>query len=184
MLVEQPLAKLDPFMDPVRAKCVLDAITPRQRSVLDLILEHRTSKEIARELDIAPNTVDQRLNAARTKLNARDRAETARIYAHLLSVCGESTYGSSVVDSWSLPPLSKSQEAELSPVFMLNDVAGLHSGALHLEQWEDLSLNRDLGARGLENKFWRMGIIVAIAAGVAVVVATVLSIMNALNALL
>lgn len=184
MLVDQPLAKPDQPHDPLRAKFILDAITPRQRSVLDLVLEHRTSKEIARELNIAPNTVDQRLNAARDKLGARDRAETARIYAQLLNICGESTYGFSVVDSCAPLPLFKSQEAELSPVFMLNDVSGLHAGALHLEQWEDLSLNRDLGARGFENKFWRLGIIVAIATGVAVVVATVLSIMNALNALL
>lgn len=177
-------AALDRPWDPAKAQDLLDSITERQRAVLDLVLEHRTSKEIARELDIAPNTVDQRLNAARNKLNARDRAETARIYGHLLSLCGESTYGSSVIDSCTSLPLSKPQEAELSPVFMLNDVSSLHADALHLEQWEDLILNRDLGVRGFESKFWRLGIIVAIATGVAFVVATVLSIMNALNALL
>lgn len=184
MLADPSLAQMDRLYDPSEARSVLDGITPRQRAVLDRVLEHRTSKEIARELDIAPNTVDQRLNAARNRLKARDRAETARIYAHLLKVCGESTYGSSVVDSCPSRLLSQPQEAELSPVFMLNDVSGLHSGAMHIEQWEDLSGNRDLGARGFDSKFLRLGVIVAIATGVAVVVATMLSIMNALNALL
>ncbi|MDT9012928.1 helix-turn-helix transcriptional regulator [Novosphingobium sp. APW14] len=61
----------------------LEMITDRQRAVLDLVVQHWTSKEIARELGISPNTVDQRINAVRTKLGARDRAETARLYAEL-----------------------------------------------------------------------------------------------------
>lgn len=177
-------AKHDPVWDPVGAQNVLRSITDRQRAVLDLVLEHRTSKEIARELDIAPNTVDQRLNAARDKLKARDRAETARIYAHLLNLCGETTCGSLVVDSHSTLPVSLNREVEISPVFMLNDAAVPHSGAMHLEEWEGLGSTRDLGASYLDSKLSRLGIIVALAIGVAVVVATVLSIMHALNAML
>lgn len=175
---------LDALWDPMSAQNVLDSITDRQRAVLNLVLEHRTSKEIARELEIAPNTVDQRLNAVRNKLNARDRAETARIYAYLQNICGESICGSTVLDSHTLPQLSQVQEAAISPVFMLNDAAVAHTGAMQLEEWESMGMTRDLGARGFDSKLGRLGIIVAIAIGVAVVVATILSVMNALNALI
>lgn len=184
MILNHKAAAFDPLRNTARAQDVLDSITVRQRAVLDLVLEHRTSKEIARELDIAPNTVDQRLNAVRDKLNARDRSETARIYGHLLSICGESTYGSSVLASHSALPLSQSQEAEISPVFMLNDAAELQPGVMQLEEWEQLGKTRDLGVMASESKLWRLGMIVAIAAGFVVVVATILSVMNALNALL
>ena len=36
----------------------LAGLTAKQREVLDLLIEHKTSKEIARELGISPHTVD------------------------------------------------------------------------------------------------------------------------------
>lgn len=74
--------------DQTAAMAQLEMITDRQRAVLDLVVQHWTSKEIARELGISPNTVDQRINAVRTKLGARDRAETARLYAELNGISG------------------------------------------------------------------------------------------------
>ncbi len=56
-------------------------LTEGQKACLRLVNEHRTSKEIARILDISPFTVDQRLDAARKKLNASSRAEAARFFA-------------------------------------------------------------------------------------------------------
>lgn len=55
-------------------------LTEGQKACLRLVYEHRTSKEIARILDISPYTVDQRLDAARRKLNAGSRAEAARLF--------------------------------------------------------------------------------------------------------
>ena len=55
-------------------------LTEKQRACLDLLIEHKTSKEIARLLDISKHTVDQRLNLARDTLGAQDRNESAFIY--------------------------------------------------------------------------------------------------------
>lgn len=61
-------------------------LTDKQRACLDLLIEHKTSKEIARLLDISKHTVDQRLNAARDTLGARDRNETAFVYGQLKQI--------------------------------------------------------------------------------------------------
>ncbi len=58
-------------------------LTAKQRACLDLLLERKTSKQIARVLGIAKPTVDQRLAAARTILGAADRDDTALRYAAL-----------------------------------------------------------------------------------------------------
>lgn len=83
--------------DHAAAAARLASITDRQRAVLDLVVQHWTSKEIARELNISPNTVDQRINAVRAKLGAKDRAETARLYADLNNICGRTIYGPAVI---------------------------------------------------------------------------------------
>jgi DNA-binding CsgD family transcriptional regulator len=66
---------------------VLSDLTAKQVEVLDLLLQHKTTKQIARELNIAPNTVDARIAAVRDKWGATDRKATARVYAHLLQTC-------------------------------------------------------------------------------------------------
>lgn len=52
-----------------------------QMACLRLVIDHHTSKEIARILGISPFTVDQRLDAARRKLNAASRKDAAKIFA-------------------------------------------------------------------------------------------------------
>jgi DNA-binding CsgD family transcriptional regulator len=52
-----------------------------QKACLRLVDDHHTSKEIARILGISPFTVDQRLDAARRKLNAASRKDAAKIFA-------------------------------------------------------------------------------------------------------
>ena len=66
------------------AQGVLTSLTKKQREVLDLVLQHKSSKEIARTLQISPHTVDQRIVSARQKLGAASRGELARAYSHLL----------------------------------------------------------------------------------------------------
>ncbi|MGB3796018.1 MAG: helix-turn-helix transcriptional regulator [Alteraurantiacibacter sp.] len=56
------------------------AITAKQRAVLDLLIQHKTSKEIARILGISHYTVDQRIAAARKKLGVTSRNELAAAY--------------------------------------------------------------------------------------------------------
>jgi DNA-binding CsgD family transcriptional regulator len=59
----------------------LPELTEGQKDCLRLVDEHHTSKEIARILGISPFTVDQRLDAARRKLNAVSRKDAAKIFA-------------------------------------------------------------------------------------------------------
>ena len=56
-------------------------LTEGQKACLRLVAQHYTSKEIARELGISHFTVDQRLDAARRKLNAPSRKDAAKIFA-------------------------------------------------------------------------------------------------------
>ncbi|MFN3620305.1 helix-turn-helix transcriptional regulator [Sphingorhabdus sp.] len=56
-------------------------LTEGQKACLRLVVQHHTSKEIARKLGISRYTVDQRLDAARRKLRASSRKEAAIIFA-------------------------------------------------------------------------------------------------------
>lgn len=73
----------------------LGELTDKQRQVLDLLIEHQTSKEIARRLRISPHTVDQRIQFAKEKLGARTRNEAAVVYRRLVETCEQVTYVSS-----------------------------------------------------------------------------------------
>jgi DNA-binding CsgD family transcriptional regulator len=73
----------------------LGGLTDKQREVLDLLIEHKTSKEIARLLGISPHTVDQRIFFAKEKLGAASRNEAAATYRRLVAVSGRTTYENS-----------------------------------------------------------------------------------------
>lgn len=88
-------------------------LTDKQRACLDLLIEHKTSKEIARLLDISKHTVDQRLTTARDVLGAADRNETAVIYRRL-----KQTYDRMTYDAVGVPPspaLVRSEFPDESP---------------------------------------------------------------------
>jgi DNA-binding CsgD family transcriptional regulator len=55
-------------------------LSDRQMAVLQRVAEHKSSKEIARELDISPHTVDQRVKRIHAILGVGTRSEAARIY--------------------------------------------------------------------------------------------------------
>ena len=63
----------------------LDSLTDKQRAVLDLLIEHKTSKEISRLLGISHHTVDQRIMLARAKLGVASRSEVAQAYRRLVA---------------------------------------------------------------------------------------------------
>lgn len=82
----------------------IGGLTAKQREVLDLLLEHKTSKEIARSLDISPYTVDQRINFAKDKLGARTRGEAAVVYRQLVEACGQTVYEKSGIPESAVLP--------------------------------------------------------------------------------
>ena len=67
-------------------------LTEKHRACLDLLLEHRTSKQISRILGISKPTVDQRIAAARVILDAADRGELALRYARLKAIYDQVIY--------------------------------------------------------------------------------------------
>jgi DNA-binding CsgD family transcriptional regulator len=56
-------------------------LTDRQKDCLRLVAQGYTSKEIGRQLDLSPSTVDNHILAATQLLNAPSRAEAGRILA-------------------------------------------------------------------------------------------------------
>ena len=92
---------------------ILNALTDKQRAVLDLLIEHKTSKEISRILGISHHTVDQRIMLARAKLGVATRGEVAQAYRRLVSdaAANSSIYERSVYDfSDVAPPLDALQD--------------------------------------------------------------------------
>jgi DNA-binding CsgD family transcriptional regulator len=67
-------------------------LTDGQQACLRLVYEHRSSKEIARELGISKDTVDQRLDRARAILGAGNRFEAARAFAGYEAGCHRVVY--------------------------------------------------------------------------------------------
>lgn len=64
-------------------------LSPHHLEVLALVAEHKSSKEIARQLGISPDTVDQRLKRVKALTGVSGRAEAARLYRQTMQ-CGES----------------------------------------------------------------------------------------------
>lgn len=95
---------------------ILGELTVKQREVLDLLIQHKTSKEISRILGISPHTVDQRIMFARSKLNVATRGEVAQAYRRLLeisedaSIYERSIYGHSHVATDASEPHIAGQE--------------------------------------------------------------------------
>jgi DNA-binding CsgD family transcriptional regulator len=100
---------------------VLCDLTDKQAEVLDLLLQHKTTKQMARELGIAPNTVDARIAAVREKWGTTDRKATARVYAHLLETCEKTPCGFSPLDRDLTPDHGLLRELPGSPLFTVAD---------------------------------------------------------------
>lgn len=57
-----------------------DRLSERQKQCLELVADGYTSKQIARQLNLSPSTVDNHLNAALERLGADNRIQAARIF--------------------------------------------------------------------------------------------------------
>lgn len=58
----------------------MDRLTERQRQCLELVADGYTSKEIGRQLQLSPSTIDNHVRAAMTLLNVSARAEASRFF--------------------------------------------------------------------------------------------------------
>ena len=108
-------------------------LTAKQREVLDLLIEHKTSKEISRLLGISPHTVDQRIMLARAKLGVGSRSEVAQAYRRLISTYEQPVYEDSHIGFPPLPvasPLRDNVDVGTSAAglgFPVNNAPGIES---------------------------------------------------------
>ncbi|MBA4087624.1 MAG: helix-turn-helix transcriptional regulator [Novosphingobium sp.] len=85
-------------------------LTAKQREVLDLLIQHMTSKEISRQLGISPHTVDQRIMLARAKLGVATRGEVAQAYRRLVETYEQPVYEDSHIGFPPLPVENSSRD--------------------------------------------------------------------------
>lgn len=166
----------------LQSQNALATLTEKQREVLDLVLQHQSSKEIARALQISPYTVDQRIAAARHKLGAASRGEMARTYAQLRELCGETVYEFPYVASLDLQPQSNGQDLTQDPVYTLSDVALINIPA----PWRPRPYSRT-GLEALDTRFGIFGRIMAIfglAAAISLMFLAMVSIAQTLSKML
>lgn len=111
------------------AQAQIERLTDGQRVVVAMVADNKTSKEIALELGISPNTVDQRIKNAQAKLGVHRRSDAARLYraATLGGMCGELVYPSPGLAS---APADRDEDA--SPG--MEDRTGGGSTTLHQAQ--------------------------------------------------
>ena len=156
-------------------------LTGKQRACLDLLVERKTSKEIARILGISKPTVDQRITSARIILGAANRDEAALVYGRL-----RESYDRIICDPVQVPSPpalmpSDFPDGDPSPVLRLSDnmAPGLRAGT---GPGEILPPFRDLWRH--DHNIWaRLVIMVGILAALMIVVLLGLAIAEALTRL-
>jgi DNA-binding CsgD family transcriptional regulator len=111
---------LEPLND---AQIRLGRLSPKERELLDQILQHKSLKVIAHHLGVTPSAVDQRLKSARIKLGAADRNDAARIYTGLLASCRESTCGFAQLGTELGSQVTETSEPPSGSTFTFHDSA-------------------------------------------------------------
>jgi DNA-binding CsgD family transcriptional regulator len=103
-------------------------LTEKQRDALNLLIQHKTSKQISRELRVSPHTVDQRIEFAKRKFGVATRGELAQAYLRWLTVHEQLTY-------------EKSHIAELADRLetSISEQRDAVAGLVHSE-WSDLEV--------------------------------------------
>ncbi len=89
-----------------------------QLDVVRLVAQHKSSKEIGRELGISHHTVDQRLKRVQLILGVSGRSEAARLYSEALMLTPrepDKTWGELVYQSPDLPSRGEIAEGKASP---------------------------------------------------------------------
>ena len=158
---------------------VLCDLTAKQAEVLDLLLQHKTTKQIARDLGIAPNTVDARIAAVREKWGTTDRKATARVYAHLLETCEKSPCGFSRLDRDLRPDHGLLRELPGSPLFTVADAQSFEHWPVKRERPGILEI--------LDARFGKIGRVMAasaLALGLAATLMLTLAIAEAMSKLI
>lgn len=156
-------------------------LTAKQRECLHLVVLRKSSKEIARILDISKPAVDQRLVGARRVLGAATRDEAALIYAR-----ASGTYDRILYDPVGVPSDdvfgSKGNRDERSTSVMLEEIPTTYDVDISDETdfWSQIQKEpgRALGTGQ------RIAIIVVLTIGILAIVLIGLSVSQSLSSLL
>ncbi|MEP2989964.1 MAG: helix-turn-helix transcriptional regulator [Parasphingorhabdus sp.] len=164
-----------------------------QRQCLRLVLAHLNSKEIGRELNISPHTVDQRLRQAMKSLEASSRFEAARKFAEYE---GAEAYQPLIYQSSDVEKIPEFETVglsiERSELDGSDAVSGLSSGGGNLKvaifekpsiKSTRLPFPRFRGEKNTLSTWERIGWIIAIAIGSALSFGGILSGLEALSRL-
>ena len=68
------------FAEPQPSKEVGESLSPRDKSILELVAQGRSNKEIASELNLTPKTVGYYLNGIYRKLHVQSRTQAINKY--------------------------------------------------------------------------------------------------------
>ena len=144
-------SSLDPFA----------GVTKKQREVLDLLLEQRTTKEMAHFLGVSPSAIDQRIDALRRRAGDVTRAELTRLWRdHRSGTCDRIPCENSQLPPHPAALHSTPQDAERG-IFRFDDVAGFAPSA-PWNSHEPLVVPEALdGSDAASNRIW-LGIKIAV----------------------
>ena len=170
--------------DTLNQMAVLDALTDKQRQVLIFVSEGLTSKEIARKLCVSESAVNQRIETIRQRLGGLPRAQIARLYRHqstlLMTIPTSSSLTGSSIQLQSVHGSSQATGVE--------GTVGLAALRAHQEggvlQPSTISRRFDDAFAGPSGPWFRIGAMIALAAGMAATALLVLSVAAALDRLL
>lgn len=152
------------------------ALTAKQREALDLLVQHKTSKEISRLLGVSPHTVDQRIESSKKKFGVNSRGELARAYLLEQQACQRLTYENSYMSDQGLHgERTASDEPNQSPSVLGPDRTSLQEKGSPLADYQVLPelFSRPAGVMFRIAAILIMAtlMIVAIAGGISIFVA-------------
>ncbi|MCO4091535.1 MAG: helix-turn-helix transcriptional regulator [Sphingorhabdus sp.] len=158
-------------------------LTEKQRQCMHLVVLRKSSKEIARELQIAKPTVDQRIASARHILGAKNRDEAAIIFARATQTYDRIIYDAARIPSTIALLDTSQQEVRPNIGLTLNEPALIpFSGVLEHQDFERSSLSWspsvDMGTLN------RVAIMFGLTVGILSVVLVGLSVAQSLSRML
>lgn len=158
-------------------------LTEKQRQCLQLVVLRKSSKEIARELQIAKPTVDQRIASARQILGARNRDEAALIFARATQTYDRVIYDPTRIPDSAPLPDSPSQEVRPSIGLRLDEPAAIpFSGVIEHQGY--VRPGFPWSSSGDVSTLGRVGIIVGLTVGILSVVLIGLAVAQSLSGML